>query len=85
MISAFFMRVETTTKECSMDANNRQLRAGPKTKDRRHSSYDESADEPPQLIEKETTDIEKESPADETEAVQRLEDQEDIRPPAFDE
>ena len=58
---------------------------GPKSKDRRHASYDEGADEAPQLIEKDAADIEKEIPADDTEPVQRVEDQEGGRPPAFDE
>lgn len=64
---------------------NQQMRTGPKSKDRRHSSYDEGADEPPQLIEKEETDIERETPADDTEPMQRVDDQDRVRPPAFDE
>jgi hypothetical protein len=63
----------------------RQVRAGPKTKDRRHTSYDEGVDEPPGLLEKEPTDIEKGIPADETEPLQRVEDQEGVGPPAYDE
>jgi hypothetical protein len=58
---------------------------GPKSKDRRRASYDEATDESPQLIEKETADVEKETPADDTEPVQRVEDQEGVHPPAFDE
>lgn len=65
-------------------SENKEMRTGPKSKDRRHSSYDESADEPPKLIEKEATDIEKESPEDETEPLQQVEDQEGVRPPAFE-
>jgi hypothetical protein len=58
---------------------------GPKLKDRRHASYDEATDEAPQLIDKEATDVERETPADDTEPVQRVDDQEGIHPPAFDE
>jgi hypothetical protein len=61
------------------------VQTGPKSKDRRKASYDESANEPPQLIEKEATDIEEENPADDTEPTQRVEDQDKIRPPAFEE
>ena len=35
---------------------------GPKRKDRRHYSYDEGADEPAGLIDKEAADIEAEHP-----------------------
>ena len=58
---------------------------GPKARDRRRYSYDESTDEPPSLIETETTDIEKETPSDETEPVERIKDQEGVAPPAFEE
>jgi hypothetical protein len=58
---------------------------GPKRRDRRQSSYDESTDEPAPLIEKETTDVEQEKPSDDTEPVEEVVDQEDIAPPAFEE
>ena len=45
---------------------------GPKRKDRRHYSYDEGADEPAGLIDKESTDIEAENPIDDTEAVEQV-------------
>ena len=61
------------------------MQTGPKSKDRRKTAYDESANEPPQLIEKEVTDIEEENPSDDTEPMQRVEDQNKIRPPAFEE
>jgi hypothetical protein len=58
---------------------------GPKARDRRRYSYNESTDEPASLIETETTDIEKETPSDETEPVERIKDQEGVAPPAFEE
>ena len=58
---------------------------GPKRRDRRKSSYDESTDEPAPLIEKEPTDIEREKPADDTEPVEEVVDQEGIAPSAFEE
>ena len=69
-------------------ANNGEIRRtrGPKGRDRRHYSYDESTDEPAPLIERESIDIEKETPADETEPVERVKDQEEgATPPAFEE
>ncbi len=47
---------------------------GPKRKDRRHYSNDEGVDEPPDLIDKEPTDIETENPIDDTEAVEQVEE-----------
>ncbi len=47
---------------------------GPRRKDRRHYSYDESVDEAPALIDKESTDIEMEKPIDDTEPVEQVED-----------
>lgn len=52
-------------------SGDRQMNTGPKLKGRRHSSYDESADEPPQPIEKEPTEMEKENPADDTGPMQQ--------------
>ncbi len=57
---------------------------GPKRKDRRHRSFDQGADEPPGLIDKEEADMETENPIDETKAVEQVED-EDIMPPVFEE
>jgi hypothetical protein len=73
-------------KEIVMNGAIEARRAfGPKTRDRRHYSYDESADEPPSLIENESTDIESETPEDETEPVERVKDQESGVLPAFEE
>ncbi len=58
---------------------------GPKRKDRSHHSYDEGADEPPGLIDKETVDIETENPIENAEPVQQVEEEEDIVPPIFEE
>jgi hypothetical protein len=58
------------------------MTSGPKRKDRRHHSYDEGADEPPSLIDKEETDIETEKPIDDAEPVE--EEQYDT-PPTFEE
>jgi len=62
-----------------------QCTSGPKQKDRRHFSYEEDVDEPPSLIEKEATDIEKENPIDDTDPVERVEDQDGTSPPIFEE
>jgi hypothetical protein len=79
-------RKDNDVEELCMNtiSQNQQMQTGPKSKDRRRSSYNESADEPPRLIEKEAIDIEKETPADETEPMQQVEDQEGVRPPAFE-
>jgi hypothetical protein len=58
---------------------------GPKQKDRRHYSYDEGSDEPATLIESETVDIEKEVPADETEPVERVKEDDTEARPVFEE
>ncbi len=58
---------------------------GPKRKDRRHYSYDEGADEPSGLIDSESTDIERESPIDDTEPVEQVEKERDKTPPIFEE
>ena len=62
-----------------------QMTIGPKRKDRRHYSYDEAADEPPALIEKESTDIEREHPIDDTEPMEQVDEKEGIAPPIFQE
>jgi len=58
---------------------------GPKRKDRRHYSYEEDVDEPPSLVEKESTDIEKENPIDDTDPIEQVEEQEADTPPIFEE
>jgi hypothetical protein len=60
------------------------LAVGPKHKDRRHFAYEEDADEPASRIENEPTEIEMERPVDETEPVERIENQDDDAPPVFD-
>jgi hypothetical protein len=62
-----------------------KMTIGPKLKDRRHYSYDEGADEPASLIDKESTDIEKENPIDDTDPVEQVEEQEGNTPPIFEE
>jgi len=57
---------------------------GPKHKDKQHHSFDEGTDEPPGLIDKESTDIETENPSDDTEPVEQVEE-EDTEPPIFEE
>jgi hypothetical protein len=59
--------------------------AGPKQKDRRQHSYNESVDEPAALIQGEPVDIERETPADDTEPVERTRDRDTQEPPAFEE
>ena len=56
----------------------------PKTR-QRHHSYDESADEPPTLIEEEAVEIETETPAESNEPVEGNEQEDDSGPPAFEE
>jgi len=58
---------------------------GPKFKDRRHRSYDESADEPHGLIDIEATDIEMEHPIDDTEPVEQVGEEQTLTPPMFEE
>jgi len=56
---------------------------GPKQK--KHYSYDENVDEPGKLIDKETVYIERETPADDNEPLQQVEDQGKREPPGFQE
>ncbi len=66
--------------------DNADPTAGPKLKDRRRASYNESTDEPASLINNETTDIEKEIPSDETTPVERIKkDEADDESAAFTE
>ena len=53
-------------------------------KRQRHHSYDESVDEPGKLLEQEAVETEKETPAEDTEAVEKLEP-EDGDLPVFEE
>ena len=57
---------------------------GPMRKDRRSYSYEEGADEPAGLIDKESADVEAEHPIDDTEPVEQVEKRED-KAPSFEE
>lgn len=57
---------------------------GPKQR-QRHYSYDENVDEAGKLIDKETTDIEHEQPADDNDAVEQRPTEPPHAPPAFEE
>jgi hypothetical protein len=60
-----------------------KTRLAPKKRPR-HCSYDESVDEPAQLLEQEAVEIEQETPSEDTIAVERVEPDE-REPPAFEE
>lgn len=64
-------------------AQSHDRAGGPKRK--KHYSYDENVDEPGKLIDKETTDIERETPADGNESLQQVDDKDRREPPAFEE
>jgi hypothetical protein len=53
---------------------------GPKKK-----RYDESGDEPPKLVENESVEVERETPADDNESVEQIEDSKKSNSPAFEE
>lgn len=57
--------------------------AGPRQQ-RHRRSYDENVDEPPQLVEREATEIQHEVPADDNESVEDRQ-HEKHEPPAFEE
>jgi hypothetical protein len=59
-------------------------RAGNPPKGRRRYTYNEGVDEPAKLIESEAVDIEGEVPADGNEQVERLEPEEAVQTPAFE-
>jgi hypothetical protein len=56
---------------------------GPKQR-QHHRSYDENVDAPPQLVEREATETQRESPAEDNESVEDRQD-EKHEPPAFEE
>lgn len=58
--------------------------SGPKRRDK-HYSYDESVDEPGKLIEREAVEIEQEIPAEEKRPIERIEDNDRPKVPAFEE
>ncbi len=51
----------------------------------RHYSYNESLDEPAKLIADEPVEVEEEAPAEENESVERIEVNNSVEPPAFEE
>ncbi len=51
---------------------------------RRHYSYDESLDEPPRLLADEPVEVERETPAEESESVEGTEEN-NSEPPVFEE
>jgi hypothetical protein len=52
---------------------------------KRHYSYDESIDEPAKVIEEERVEVERELPAEENEPVERIEEDNESDPSAFEE
>ena len=60
-------------------------RAGNPPKGRRRYTYNEGVDEPAKLIESEAVDIEAEVPAESNEQVERLDPEESLQTPAFEE
>ena len=65
-------------------SGDRQLPRGPKRREK-HYAYDESVDEPAQLLEDKPVDVEEAVPAEENEPVETIEDAEDSTSPVFDE
>lgn len=64
--------------------DNRRRTIGPKQREKHHS-YNETVDEPAKLIDTETVEIEKEAPAEDNEPVERIEEKNTSKPPAFEE
>jgi len=56
---------------------------GPKQRDKHHS-YNENVDEPAKLINDEAVEVEREVPAEPNEPVERVEDDDTSKPPAFE-
>jgi hypothetical protein len=52
---------------------------------KRHYSYDESVDEPAKVIKDEGVEVEREIPAEENEPVERIEEDNESDPSAFEE
>lgn len=50
---------------------------------RKHFSYDEEVDEAGKLIDRESTDVEREAPADGNEPLQQIDNNEPREPPGF--
>ena len=57
--------------------------SNPKGPKQRHS-YNENVDEPAKLIDDEAAEVEREVPAEPNEPVQRVEDDDTYKPPAFE-
>lgn len=55
------------------------------TRRQRHYSYNESLDDSAKLIADEPVEIEKESPSEESESIERMKTNDSERPPAFEE
>jgi hypothetical protein len=55
------------------------------TRRQRHYSYDESVDQPAQLIESEAVEVEAEIPVERDQSVERSNQEDDRAPPAFEE
>jgi hypothetical protein len=64
--------------------DNRRRTIGPKQREKHHS-YNETVDEPAKLIDTETVEIEKEAPAEDNEPVEKIEEENTSKPPAFEE
>jgi hypothetical protein len=64
--------------------DNRRRTIGPKQREKHHS-YNETVDEPAKLIDTETVEIEKEAPAEDSEPVEKIEEENTSKPPAFEE
>ena len=51
----------------------------------RHYSYNESVDEPAKLIADEPVEVEQEAPAEENQPIEKIETNNSVEPPAFEE
>ncbi len=60
------------------------LKAGGPKRRRRHFSYNESVDEGPGLIEKESVEVEEAVPADENEPLESIDEGKKREPPVFE-
>jgi hypothetical protein len=64
-------------------AENHSSTIGPKHREKH--PYNENVDEPAKLIDDETVEIERELPLENNEPVERIEDDDTSKPPAFEE
>jgi|BarGraIncu01122A_1022018.scaffolds.fasta_scaffold202989_2 hypothetical protein len=65
-------------------AENHSSTVGPKQREKHHS-YNENVDEPAKLIDDEAVEVEREVPLDGNEPVERVEEDDTSKPPAFEE